>query len=139
MVITFTVLGEPRGKQRPRFNPKTGRKPHTPGETVAYEKLIQWEYLRQCKNYRFPDDVPLRLDIVAYYGIPQSASKKKQEAMAKAYLRPTKKPDYDNVQKIVGDALNKVAYKDDSQIVDSRVQKFWSYAPKITVTIQEAT
>jgi Holliday junction resolvase RusA-like endonuclease len=58
--------------------------------------------------------------------------------MAKGLLRPTKKPDYDNVQKIVGDALNQVAYKDDSQIVDSRVQKFWSYTPKIFVTIQEA-
>jgi Holliday junction resolvase RusA-like endonuclease len=138
MVITFTVEGEPRGKQRPRFNPRTGRKPHTPNETVAYERLIQWEYLRQCKNYRFPDNVPLRLDIVAYYGIPKSATKKKQEAMVQAILRPTKKPDYDNVQKIVGDALNKVAYKDDSQIVDSRVQKFWSYTPKIFVTIQEA-
>ena len=137
MVITFTIAGEPQGKARPRSNPRGG-KPYTPGKTVAYERLIQWEYLRQCKNYRFPDDVPLRLDIVAYYGIPQSASKKKQEAMAKAYLRPTKKPDYDNVQKIVGDALNQVAYKDDSQIVDSRVQKFWSYTPKITVTIQEA-
>jgi Holliday junction resolvase RusA-like endonuclease len=137
-MVTFTVEGEPRGKQRPRFNPKTGRKPHTPGETVAYERLIQWEYLRQCKNYRFPDGVPLRLDIVAYYGIPKSESKKKQEAMAKGLLRPTKKPDYDNVQKIVGDALNQVAYKDDSQIVDSRVQKFWSYTPKIFVTIQEA-
>lgn len=137
MVITFTVLGEPRGKSRPRFNPHQ-KKPYTPDGTVAYERLIQWEYLRQCKNYRFPDDVPLRLDIVAYYGIPQSASKKKQDAMVRALLRPTKKPDYDNVQKIVGDALNKVAYKDDSQIVDSRVQKFWSYTPKIFVTIQEA-
>lgn len=137
MVITFTVTGEPQGKGRPRFNPRGG-KPHTPGKTAAYEELIQWEYRRQCKNYRFPDNVPLRLDIVAYYGIPQSASKKKQEAMVRALLRPTKKPDYDNVQKIVGDALNKVAYKDDSQIVDSRVQKFWSYTPKIFVTIQEA-
>lgn len=139
MVITFTVMGEPRGKQRPRFNPYTGKKPHTPGETVAYERLIQWEYLRQCKNYRFPDGTPLRLDIVANYGIPKSASKKKQEAMVMGQLRPTKKPDYDNVQKIVGDALNTVAYKDDSQIVDSRVQKFWSYTPRIIVTIQEAT
>ena len=138
MVITFTVEGEPVGKARPRFNPRTGSKPHTPAKTVSYERLIQWEYLRQCKNYRFPDGTPLRLDIVAYYGIPKSESKKRQEAMAKGYLRPTKKPDYDNVQKIVGDALNQVAYKDDSQIVDSRVQKFWSYTPRITVTIQEA-
>lgn len=138
MVITFTITGEPVGKARPRFNPRSGNKPHTPAKTVAYERLIQWEYLRQCKNYRFPDNVPLRLDIVAYYGIPKSESKKRQEAMAKGYLRPTKKPDYDNVQKIVGDALNNTAYKDDSQIVDSRVQKFWSYTPKIIVTIQEA-
>lgn len=138
MVITFTVMGEPRGKSRPRFNPNQ-RKPYTPGDTVAYERLIQWEYLRQCKNYRFPDGTPLRLDIVANYGIPKSATKKKQEAMVMGQLRPTKKPDYDNVQKIVGDALNTVAYKDDSQIVDSRVQKFWSYTPKIIVTIQEAT
>ena len=37
--------------------------------------------------------------------------------------KPRKKPDADNIAKIILDSLNGVAYKDDSQIVDIRIIK----------------
>ena len=52
-------------------------------------------------------------------------------------ISPTKKPDWDNIGKIVSDALNKFAYKDDSQITDVRIFKKYSTIPKVIVKILE--
>ena len=49
-----------------------------------------------------------------------------------------KKPDADNVVKIIADSLNEIAYKDDTQIVDCMVRKFYGEDPKVVVIIQEA-
>lgn len=81
----------------------------------------------------------LEAEINAFYSIPQSASKKKKEEMREGQIRPAKKPDCDNVAKIVLDALNKLAYRDDAQIVDCIIRKWYTDDPRVTVTIREAT
>lgn len=134
MEVKFTVFGEPKGKGRPRFNTRTGHA-ITPKDTVNYETLVHMEYLNQCGNARFPDDAMLDMRIKAYYSIPQSKSKKKKELMRAGVIRPTKKPDMDNCIKIIADALNKIAYHDDTQIVDCQVRKFYSDDPKVEVRI----
>lgn len=136
MKVKFTILGEPTGKQRPRVT-RAGVA-YTPKDTVQYENLVRVEYRRQCNDYRFPDDSPLDLRITAYYGIPKSASKKKRQQMADFQIRPLKKSDWDNIGKIIADSLNEVAYKDDVQIVDAQVRKFYSDRPRVVVTIQDA-
>lgn len=136
MKVKFTILGEPKGKQRPRVT-RAGVA-YTPKDTVQYENLVRVEYRRQCNDYRFPDDSPLDLRITAYYGIPKSASKKKRQQMADFRIRPLKKSDWDNIGKIIADSLNEVAYKDDVQIVDAQVRKFYSDRPRVAVTIQDA-
>ena len=136
MKVKFTILGEPKGKQRPMVT-RAGVA-YTPKDTVQYENLVRVEYRRQCNDYRFPDDSPLDLRITAYYGIPKSASKKKRQQMADFQIRPLKKSDWDNIGKIIADSLNEVAYKDDVQIVDAQVRKFYSNRPRVVVTIQDA-
>lgn len=139
MKVKFTILGEPMGKERPRFrNAGNFMQPYTPEKTVSYENLVKLEYEQQCKNYRFPDDAQLDVRIIAYYQIPKSASKKKAKLMEEGKIRPTKKPDFDNIGKIVCDSLNKRAYNDDAQVVDAQVRKFFSRNPRVVVTIQEA-
>ena len=135
MTITFTVLGEPVGKARQRV---TRFGTYTPEKTVLYENLIKTEYRRQCNDHRFDDKQPLRMLVKAEYMIPASASKAKKAAMNKGEIRPIKKPDWDNVGKVVSDALNKIAYRDDTQIVECTVQKYYSERPKITVKIGPA-
>ena len=137
MTAKFTVLGEPRGKQRPRVTRKGNT--YTPAETVQYENLVRMEYRRQCGDYRFPDDAALDMRIIAYYAIPKSASKKKRQEMLEHRIRPLKKVDCDNAVKIVADSLNMIAYRDDVQIVDCQIRKFYSSEPRIVVTIQEAS
>ena len=76
--------------------------------------------------------------ITAYYSIPKSTSHKKHVAMLEHKIRPTKKPDMDNVCKSIADSLNKIAYRDDTQIVDCQIRKFYGEWPRVVVTIQEA-
>ncbi len=74
--------------------------------------------------------------IKAYYSIPVSVSKKRQQAMAAGEIRPVKKPDADNIIKVVADALNQVAYRDDADIVTVSLVKFYSRQPRIEVEIE---
>ena len=128
MFVTFTVPGEPTGKGRPRIT-KWGA--HTPEKTVLYENLVKTAYDSEMLQGE------IALSVEAFYQIPSSASKKKQELMRSGELRPTKKPDCDNVLKIVADALNGIAYKDDSQVVFASVSKQYADTPKVIVTLQE--
>ena len=138
MTITFTVPGAPTGKQRPRVTMRGGyAKAYTPDKTVNYENLVKLMYGQEAKGRVFDRDKSLRMLIVALYDIPQSTSKKKAELMRIGQIRPTKKPDLDNVAKIICDALNGVAYHDDASVVDLKVVKYYSDTPGVTVTIEE--
>ena len=64
------------------------------------------------------------MQISIYTEPPKSISKKKREELLKGY--PMKKPDLDNVAKIILDALNGIAWKDDTQVVGLRVNRMWA-------------
>lgn len=137
MQVKFTVLGEPQGKGRPRFA-RQGNfvRTRTPEQTVIYENLIKTEYRSQCGDKMFPEKEPISITVYAFFEIPKSVSKKKAAAMLSGEIRPTKKPDYDNIGKVVSDSLNKIAFYDDAQVVDGLVRKFHSETPGILVVIQ---
>jgi Holliday junction resolvase RusA-like endonuclease len=141
MTLKFTVLGEPQGKARARIVRLSNGASHsfTPEKTVLYENLIQFEYQRQCGAVRFGDDERLNMSVSAYFGTPASASKKKISQMLNGTIRPAKKPDWDNIEKVVADVLNGVAYRDDMQIVDCMVSKYYSANPRVEVTISAVT
>lgn len=136
--VTFTILGEPRGKGRPRVVSRNGfTKAYTPKETAMYENLVRVEYEIQTERYRFSDASFLEMKVCAYYSVSKSTSKKRREAMIGGDIRPTKKPDMDNVIKVIADSLNNVAYKDDTQIVTCKCYKYYSDEPRVEVTIKE--
>lgn len=131
------IYGEPQGKGRPRFSTVCGHaKTRTPEQTVIYENLVKTEYRNQS-GVRFPDDAMLDVRVMAYYTIPKSISKKKRQAMLDHKVRPTKKPDFDNIGKVICDSLNGIAYRDDAQIVDAQVRKFYSDTPRVVVIITD--
>lgn len=90
MEVRFTILGEPKGKGRPRFCRNTGHA-ITPKDTVNYETLVRMEYGVAYSDFKFPDDAMLDMRIKAFYSIPKSASKKKRASMLANEIRPTKK------------------------------------------------
>lgn len=138
MIIKFTIPGEPQGKGRPRFSKVGGFvKTYTPDQTVIYENLVALTYRTEYGTAIMPADTRIEMRINAFYTIPKSASKKNAELMRTGKLRPAKKPDADNVLKIVADSLNGIAYKDDAQLVDTMVRKFYSDNPRVEVFIRE--
>lgn len=131
--IRFVVEGEPFGKQRPRHN---GKVTYTPQETHDHEELVRWAYRSACRGFRFPDGWYIDLRVIAYMRIPKSIKKEARAAMLSGRLRPAKTPDWDNIGKLVADALNKIAYSDDRYIVDAGVRKFWSDHPRTEVILR---
>lgn len=133
------VTGQPQGKLRARHgkNYWTGKpQTYTSEKTKAYEQLIAIEYKRQRGEHY--GDSYVRLGVLAYYGIPKSWTKKKQQQAREGALRPSVKPDVDNVLKAVLDALNGVAYKDDTQVVEEFARKYYSDSPRIEIYIETA-
>lgn len=116
--MMFFVDGKPQGKARPRFS--RGHT-YTPKTTVEYEHKIAGAYTGGI----YPCE-PLRVDITAFFGVPKSYTKKQREAIKNGDF-PNKKPDADNIAKVVLDALNGVAYEDDKQVVELRVSKAYSF------------
>ena len=131
MKIQFAVPGPPQGKARPKFG--KGRA-YTPLNTVVYEKAVRARYQAAAVGMT-PAEGPVIVEIWAGYPIPKSMSKAKRAMICSGELLPTKKPDADNVAKIVCDALNGVAYKDDAQVTELHVHKFYSVTPEIMVVI----
>lgn len=138
MIRKFAVYGEPKGKGRPRFNPyaRRGVKVRTPEQTLVYENLIGWTYRNECVE-QFPEGAQIRMTIKAFYKIPKSSSKKDKEKMREGIIRPTKKPDIDNVVKVYADALNETAYHDDTQIVSIICDKYYSDEPRVEVILED--
>ena len=132
MTVRFTVPGPPQGKARPRF---TKGRTYTPKNTVIYEKLVRIRYQAAAVGIA-PAEGPVSVTILACYPIPKSAGKAKRAAMISGALLPAKKPDLDNVAKIVCDALNGVAYKDAAQVVKLTVHKRYSERPEVAVEIE---
>lgn len=138
MQVTFEIPGEPRGKGRPRFSMSHGYvRTYTDDKTAAYENLVKMAYKNAAQGNRFADDAPLAVDITAYYSIPKSASMKKQDLMRSGEIRPLKKVDIDNLVKVVLDSLNGIAYRDDVQVVECQVRKFYADDPKVLVEIDD--
>lgn len=111
-----------KAKERPRFG-KCGSV-RTPAATKLYESKVRRCYKKQGGVY-LNGFVRARLEL--YYKIPKSYTKKRIEVIRNGLEHPTKKPDIDNVAKIILDALNKVAYEDDKQVVELTVIKRWTF------------
>ena len=90
-----------------------------------------------CGSAKFEQGVSLKMNITAYFAVPKSTSKKKRAQMLKGSIRPTKKPDADNIAKVIADSLNGLAYHDDAQLVDVVVCKFYGENEGVAVEIQE--
>ena len=131
MTIEFTIPGAPQGKERPRFT-KNGIA-YTPARTKEYEKLVSWAYKTAAHGVMLSG--PVRAKIVAVYKIPHSWSKRKQAEAEEMSLLPLTRPDLDNVAKAVLDALNGIAYKDDSSVVDLRISKCYGAIPCVAVLL----
>ena len=109
MIVQFTVPGRPVGSARTRV---TRNGTYIPKRTRMYMNDVRRSY---AGAYFF--ECPVFMEIHAYFPIPKSATRIEREQIKAMDYVYTKKPDCDNLLKSVMDALNRVAYQDDSQVV----------------------
>lgn len=130
-MIRFTVPGTPQGKGRPRFSTLGGHaRAFTPQKTVAYEGLIALAGQDAMAGAELVDG-PVKVTAFATFAIPASWTKKRKAA-AKYHAT---KPDSDNIAKAIGDGLNGVVWRDDSQIAICTVVKVYGAIPSLTIEV----
>lgn len=133
-MIRIVLAGAVMGKQRPRFT-QAGQQPYTPQKTVHYEARLAYA-AQQAMAGRPLLSGPLRVDIDVRMAVPLSKPKKWRAQALAGVIRPTKKPDIDNVSKFI-DALNLVVWSDDAQIAELSARKFYSESPALIVTVEK--
>ena len=136
MKYEFEVEGKIVGKERPRVNMYSGNV-YTPTKTKDYETLIQQAFLIK---YRKQPRIEGRLSvsIIAFFKIPTSIKKSDRELMINDVISPTKKPDVDNIAKVVLDGLNNFVFKDDNQVSKIFVEKkYTDDTEKIFIGVEE--
>ena len=121
-LIRFTVPGTPVAKGRPRFAPSGHA--YTPAKTRSYEDAVRL-YARRAMAGKKMLTGPVELRVTLYFP---------KKATAETH---TKKPDWDNLGKIISDACNMIVYHDDAQVTDSHVCKRYSAEPRAVVVIRE--
>jgi Holliday junction resolvase RusA-like endonuclease len=121
MKFSFTVLGPPQPKQRPRLG-RRGRV-YTPEATTRFETAIAWAAVAS-KPQGWPTTARYRLTVEAYFG-------------------DRRKRDFDNVLKAVADGLNPrpnglpYVWQDDSQVFEGTIRKYLKDPnPRTVVTVE---
>jgi Holliday junction resolvase RusA-like endonuclease len=140
--IVIRLDGEPRGKgrHRSRFVPSKvpGKKGfiqnYADGKTVSFENRLSLAAQAVMEDRELLSG-PLVVAVYAYMGIPASWAPKKRRLALADQIRPTKKPDFDNLAKVC-DALNKVVWTDDAIIVRGFVEKIYSDRPRLVMAVE---
>ena len=135
MIYDFEVPGKVIGKGRPRLNTYSGIV-YTPTKTKDYETLVEQYFLLKYPKFKVFEG-RVKVSIIAYFAIPKVTKKSDINEMLDNNISPTKKPDIDNIVKVVLDSMNKFAFKDDNQITKLEVEKKYSIEDKIYIKIEE--
>lgn len=131
--IRFSVPGAPVAKARPRFT-QNGHA-YTPDKTRSYEAIVKLCAMKAMKGKKLLTGAIL-LSVTAFFPIPKYFTKAIREKAMSGELWHQKKPDWDNVGKIVSDALNGVVYADDAKVSRAIVEKRYSDFPRVEVLVE---
>jgi len=139
--MKFTILIQPRPQARTRSSGMVTQKGRvivraydTKDTMLENEQL--WAMLLPHKPPQ-PLQGALRLTIDCYLRVPTGFSKKKALAALSGELRPTTKPDVDNLAKKMKDRMNRIFYLDDKQVVTLLVRKFYGDPPRWEVELTQ--
>lgn len=133
----FNKDGVPRAKGRPRavaraFIGASGQPEAivnlvTPSETREAEEAIKAAFVRKHPGHK-PFTGPVMLRFTAIFETPRSFNRAQREAAARGVLMATRKPDKDNIEKLIVDALNGIAFVDDAQVMGGGLKRYGSPA-----------
>jgi Holliday junction resolvase RusA-like endonuclease len=138
MQIMFTIYGIPIAKGRPRFSTR-GKFPvaYTPEKTKNYESEVGMMAKAAMGASELLEGA-LEAFIYVTFPVPASYSKKRTEACLSDSEKHTKKPDLDNICKILFDGMNGIVFKDDSQITSIHATKVYGEVAKVELIVRQA-
>lgn len=120
VIARFTVEGEPTSKSRARWDARRGGRPYTPANVKAAEHKVAWAY-----RAAVPGRAEVRAD--RNFGVFMAF-----------FCGSGQRRDVDNMTKLVFDALNAVAWADDSQVTEMGAKlRRWDPDPRTEVVIYE--
>lgn len=128
------VPGHVVGKDRPRFTRSTGRV-YTPDATTNYEQYLRRTIAQYWGDH--PLEKPVAMTVRIDVEMPASWSAKRKSASIGQHA--TGKPDFDNSLKIIGDAGNKLLWKDDSLIADVRFVRVYAEEPGLFLAVSDVS
>ena len=134
-MIEFTIPGAPVAKGRPRFARRGAYvTTYSPDKTASYENLVKI-MASQAMQSSPPIKDAVSVQVWLFVTPPASWSKKKTSQALAQYIKPTSKPDIDNVVKGLFDAMNGIVFVDDKQVVRLTVEKLYSDIARARVTV----
>lgn len=133
--LTFAVDGDPPIAKRPRACvTKQGRvRMYAPDGDK--QSTLRSQFVRQIPDGHTAFDGEVILYITVFRPFLASWVPYKQFLAEAGFIRPDKKPDYDNFAKIITDALRGRVFTDDSQVINGEVSLFYSDRPRLEVTV----
>lgn len=134
-VLKIEIPGDVQAQQRPKFS-RYGNNVSVrdPKESKDYKSFVRLVASQVAPDVLITEEIRMSIDV--YRKIPKSFSKKKHQQAVDGVLRPTTKPDIDNLAKGIKDGLSKVIWRDDSQVTELVARKWYSDNPRAEVTIE---
>lgn len=136
--IQFEIPGDVQAQQRPKFSRMgKGVKAIDPIESRNYKSFVRLVASQHAPAALITDPIKLTVDV--YRKIPKDKQTgPKMKLIQEGKLRPTTKPDIDNLVKGIKDGLSKVVWHDDSQVIELVARKWYSDNPRAVVTVEWA-
>lgn len=134
-MLEVKIPMRPISKDRPRF---TNGRCYTTERTKLAEDAIAWvvkaEMIKQNVSIF---DKAISMGLEFGFKLPRNMTKAEKEMLKDNQFHNIKKPDLDNICKLVMDSLNKVAYVDDKLIVHLNAVKIFGEEDFINIKIEE--
>lgn len=137
--IDLDYRGPVVGKGRPRASHRHGVfRVHTPAATIKAEDDLKFAMqMALPPGFKILDFALLML-LDVRVAVPKSYSKRNRALALEGRLRPTTKPDLDNVIKMVGDAGNKLLFTDDALVTAIVVERYFAADAGLRVRLRRA-
>ncbi|RKJ60401.1 RusA family crossover junction endodeoxyribonuclease, partial [Butyricicoccus sp. 1XD8-22] len=127
--MEFTIDGDVQAQERPRFSNRGGYvKTYDPPKSRKYKEYVAEVAKEYAPEELIESEIVLTIDV--YIKIPKSYTKKQRQEIIDNHMLHSKKPDVDNLAKGIKDGITGVIWKDDSQIVELHISKFYSEEPR---------
>ena len=122
LLMEIVVYGEPIPQGRPRF---ANGHAYEPQRSKNYKLLVRFwvtQHLKKLDAFK-PFKIPVKVDLTFHMGVPSSWAKEKRIRAINGQIRPSSRPDIDNLVKSVLDSCNGLLWVDDCIITDLAARK----------------